>query len=180
MVPNISTHLNMTKIYNLVYNVMDEAGVLGKLEEPVWMNLNKEVVESKEEAYGEKVMYNVKYPEYCVFVDEAGNNTNMKDDGNVSGEKLLNKKGSKARVTAATNDTHFTVLGFTSVAGAPVMCAMIFAAQELAPEQQLGYDIQADMVENDFSMRANHGPGKRYPGGPICCFNSVDVPAFIC
>ena len=51
----------MKKMYNLVYNVMDEAGVLEKLEEPIWMNLNEEVVESKEEAHGEKVMYKVKY-----------------------------------------------------------------------------------------------------------------------
>ena len=80
-----STHLNMTKIYNIVYDVMDEAGVLEKLEEPVWMNPNEEVVESKEEAHGEKVRYKVNYPEYCVFVDEVGNNTNMKDNGNVGG-----------------------------------------------------------------------------------------------
>ena len=52
----------MTKIYNIVYDVMDEAGVLEKLEEPGWMNLNEEVVESKEEAHGEKVRYKGKYP----------------------------------------------------------------------------------------------------------------------
>ena len=115
-----------------------------------------------------------------MFVDEVGNSTNMKDDGNVSGEKLLNKKGFKARVTAATNDAHFMVLGFASGTGASVMCEMIFSAHNLTPEQQLGYDIRADIVENDFSMRANHKPGKQYPGGPICRFNGVDVPVFIC
>ena len=56
-----------------------------KPEEHVWMNRNEEVVEIKEESHGEKVMYKVKYPEYCVFVDEVGNNTNMKDNGNVGG-----------------------------------------------------------------------------------------------
>ena len=115
-----------------------------------------------------------------MFVDEVGNSTNMKDDGNVGGEKLLKKKGSKVRFTAATNDAHFMVLGFASGTGAPVICGIIFATHELTPEQQLGYDIQADMVENDFSMRTNNGPGKRYPGGPICRFNGVDVPEFIC
>ena len=58
-----STQLNMTKMYNIFYDVMDEAGVLEKLEEPVWMNLNEEVVESKEEAHGDKVRYKVKYSE---------------------------------------------------------------------------------------------------------------------
>ena len=51
----------MTKVYNIVYGVMDEAGVLEKPEEHVWMNLNEEVVESKEESHGEKVMYKVKH-----------------------------------------------------------------------------------------------------------------------
>ena len=81
-------------------------------------------------------------------VDEVGNNTNMKDDGNVGGEKLLKKKGSKARVTAATNYAHFTAHGFTSGTGAPVMCAIIFVAHELTSEQQLGYEIRSDMVKN--------------------------------
>ena len=115
-----------------------------------------------------------------MFVDEVGNITNMKDDRNVCGEKLMKKKGYKVRLTAATNDTHFTVLGFTSGTGAPVMFEIIFATHELTPEQQLGYVIQADMVENDFSMRADNRPGKQYPGGPICRFNGVDVPEFIC
>ena len=77
-----------------------------------------------------------------MFVDEVGNNTNMTYDRNVGREKLLKKKGSKARVTAATNDAHFTALGFTSRIGAPVMCAIIFVAHELTPEQQLDYDIR--------------------------------------
>ena len=115
-----------------------------------------------------------------MFVDEVGNNTNMKDDGNVGGEKLLKKKVSKARVTDATNNAQFTVLGFTSGTGAPVMCEIIFSVHDLTPEQQPVHDIRDDMVENDLSMRANHGPWKRYPGGPICRFNGVDVPAFIC
>ena len=57
-----STHLNMTNRSNPVYDIIDEAGVLEKLEEPVWMNLNEDVVESKKEANGKKVRYKVKYP----------------------------------------------------------------------------------------------------------------------
>ena len=69
-----------------------------------------------------------------MFVDEVGNNTNMKDDGNVGGEKLLKKKVSKARVMAATNYAHFTAHRFMSGTGAPVTCAIIFVAHELNPE----------------------------------------------
>ena len=52
----------MTKMYNPVYDIMDESGVLKKLEKPVWTNLNEDVVESKEEAHGKKVRYKGKYP----------------------------------------------------------------------------------------------------------------------
>ena len=43
-----STYLNMTNMFNLAYEVMDESSILEKLEKPVWMNLNEDVVESKE------------------------------------------------------------------------------------------------------------------------------------
>ena len=29
-------------------------------------------------------------------------------------------------------------------------------------------------------MRLNHGPGKRYPGGPTCISRGKEVPAFVC
>ena len=29
-------------------------------------------------------------------------------------------------------------------------------------------------------MRRNHGPGKRYTGGPTCIFRGKEVPAFVC
>ena len=112
----------------------------------------------------------VKHPQYMIFVDEVGNNTNMKDDGKIGGEKLLKGKGKKARILASTADQHFTVLGFTAGTGKSVMCCIIFSENELSAEQQLGVDIQADLVTGEFSMRLNHGPGKRYPGGPTCIF----------
>ena len=42
-----STHQNLTKIYNLVYQVMDDARILQKLETPVWMDINKKIVLGK-------------------------------------------------------------------------------------------------------------------------------------
>ena len=174
-----STHQNFNKMYNLVYDVMDEARILEKLPEPVWMNLAGDVVD-KAAAVGEKVTHHVKYPEYQVFVDEVGNNTNMKDDGNIGGEKLLKEKGNKARITAATTDQHFSVLCFTAGTGEPIMLCIIFNGHELTAEQQLGIDIQCELDPSDFTLRNNHGAGKRHPGGPKYMFRSKEVPAFIC
>jgi hypothetical protein len=60
------------------------------------------------------------------------------------------------------------------------MCAIIFAANEMTQELQLGIDIRAPMVEGDDSLRGNYGPGRRYPGAPTCNFRGKNVPPFIC
>ena len=122
----------------------------------------------------------MKHPEYQVFVEKVGNNINMKDYGNFGEDKRLKRNIGKANITAATKDSHFTVLGFTSGTGAPIMCAIKFAANDLTPEQQLSVDIRSDMVADDFSLHGNHGKGKNYPGGPIYSFRSKEVTAFIC
>ena len=57
------------------------------------MNRNGDIVMSAKEALGMKVTHQVKHPEYILFVDEVGNNTNMKDDGKVGGERLIKEKG---------------------------------------------------------------------------------------
>ena len=149
---------------------MKEARILEAFDEPVWMNCEVEIVMSAEEALGMKVTHRLKHPEYMLFVEEFGNNTNMKDDGNAVGERLLREKHQKSKITAATSDAHFTVLGLTAATGEPVMCAIIFPGHELTSEQHLGVDIQFPMVDGAFLMRANSGSGNRFPGGPKCFF----------
>ena len=72
---------------------MKEAQILEALDEPVWMNREGDIVMSAKEAIGTKATYQVNHPEYMLFVDEVGNNTNMKDDGKVRGERFLKEKG---------------------------------------------------------------------------------------
>ena len=81
------------------------------------MNLYGEIFMYVEEALGMKGTYRVKHPEYMLFVDEFGNNTNMKNDGKVGGKRLLKKKGQKAKITAATSNAQFNVLGFIATTG---------------------------------------------------------------
>ena len=96
---------------------MKEARILEDLDEFVWMNREGEIVMSEEEALGMNVTHRVNHPEYMLFVDEVGNNTNMKDDGKVGGKRFLKEKCQKANITAATSSAHFTVLGFTAATG---------------------------------------------------------------
>ena len=133
---------------------------------------------SAEAALGMKFTHRVKHPEYMLFVDEVGNNTNMKDDEKFGGERFLKEKGQKAKINAATSDENLTVLGFTAATGEPVMCAIIFPGHDITSEKHLGVEIKFIMVDGDFSMRANPGSGKRFPGGPKCSFRGKEVPAF--
>ena len=70
-------------MYNLVYDRMKEARIIEDLDEPVWMNREGDIVMSAEDDLGMKFTHLVKHPDYMLFVDEVGNKTNMKDDGNV-------------------------------------------------------------------------------------------------
>ena len=161
---------------------MDKAGVLEKLQEPVWMNALGVIIESVDEAFGMKVTHNVKHPNYMLFVDEVGSNTNMKGNGNIGSKRLLKAKGSQARVLAATTDVHFTVLGFTAGNSEPVMCANVVTSHELRYNVQLGVDIRADMFvvdDQDHLLSNNYGPNKQYPGGPTCNFRGKKVPSFV-
>ena len=148
-----SLHLAFPQMCDLLHEQMDEAGVLEDLEEPVWMNLAGDIVSSEAELFGEKVSQRLKHPKHVLFVDEVGNNTNMKDDGRVGGERLLKGRRETGEVTAATSVACFTVLGFTAATQEPVMCATMFAASEMTQEHQLGINTWAPMAEGDDSIR---------------------------
>ena len=60
------------------------------------------------------------------------------------------------------------------------MCTIIFPGHELTSEQHLGVDIQFPMVDGAFSIRANSGSRKLFPGGPKFSFRGKEVPEFIC
>ena len=136
-----STYQHFEKMYTLVYAVMEEAEILSKLDHPVWMNVANDQVEMEEEVVGQKVTHIVKHPQYMMFVDEVGNNTNMKYDGNIGGDKLLKGKGNKARILTATYDQNFTVLEFTAGTCEAFLCCIIFSRNELSYEQRLGVYI---------------------------------------
>ena len=58
----------------------------------------------------------------------------MKDNRRIGGEKKIGAKGERAQQTVASNIAHFTVLGFTTGTGDPVMCAIIFKGSEVTTQ----------------------------------------------
>jgi hypothetical protein len=70
-------------MYDCVYETMVKAGVAEKLPEAVWFDREGNIVLNEEEAFGMKLQYALKHPDYCVYVDEMGSNTNQKADGHL-------------------------------------------------------------------------------------------------
>ena len=122
----------------------------------------------------------LKRPEYLLFIDKVGNNTNMKDDKRCGGERKIGIAGEKTKTEVSTNDSHFPTLGFTAATGEPVMCAQIFSGSTINSHIQCGIDIRTAKGPNGDTMEDNFGLGQRYPGGPTCIFRRKLVPCFVC
>ena len=65
-------------MYDLVFNAMESAGVELNSDEPSWMNKKGETVKDDSEAFGLNCTHKLIHPEYVLFVDEVGSNTNKK------------------------------------------------------------------------------------------------------
>ncbi len=68
-----------------------------------------------------------------------------------------------SRETAATNESHFTVLGFTTATGEPIMCALILEGKVMHPEVITGMGLfatkEGDENDPDIVIK-NTGKGK--------------------
>jgi hypothetical protein len=129
----------------------------------------------------------LEHPEYLLFVDETGCNTNQKDDGNAGGELfVLPVDGEEFGVCGVTTDMHFTVLCFTSGLGDPVMCAVILKSNkepsELPIAWKLGIDIRKDIASGETTyelIKANYGEENAMAGGPKCTYQGKEIPCFV-
>ena len=79
----------------------------------------------------------------------------------------------------SSSDAHWTLLGFTDATGQPVICGIIFKGESLTPEERLGFDIFAPVVEPQDCIVANFGPGKQFPGPPKYVVRGVEVLVYV-
>jgi hypothetical protein len=167
----LCTYQNFKVMYDEVYKELVMGGIASQLlavtEDAIRFNKKGEMVHETKDTFGLPTRYIMKQPDKLIFVDEVGSNTNTSKDGNIGGEKFLCKVNSRPQIKVTTKDSHFTVLGFTTALGVPVMCSIIFAAKELDETWVLGFDDSAEWSGKDDGMDANTGGiGKRYPMGP--------------
>jgi hypothetical protein len=102
---------------------------------------------------------------------------------------LPNDGMNEGGVIGDTTDIHFTTLCFTSGTGAPVMCAVILKSEkELAKlplNVKLGINVLKKINTSENSSLAqiienNTDDDSSMCGGPVCRFNGVEVPCFVC
>jgi len=76
----------------------------------------------------------------------------------------------------------FTLIGLTALTGDPVMCILIIEGKTPNGSVESGIDFtvmpSGEPSDEDYIIR-NSGPGKHFPGGPVCTFRNKKVPALI-
>lgn len=174
------TYQNLEKIYSLVFEQMINYGVARRLEEPDWYSVNEEgeKVVPEDERVGLKIKIEITHPQWILFGDETGTDISQKSDGFVGGQTFISQKGSIANITSSHNDGNFTTIGLTSASGEPVMCIIIFSADELSFNQRMGYDVTAKYNRKK-KIIANSGPGKTFPDTPTCLFRGKTMPDLV-
>ena len=176
-----TTKDNIAQMYDIIYDAMVDARVAEKLDAPIFLDEGGREV-SDEDRFGQLVDTILTKPEYVMFADETGCNTNQKGDGNIAGTKLVVKAGTTPQTMASTSDHRYTLLPFTSATGEAVCCVVIFQSEKEEPCMGWteGMDIRVvDPVRDEkgkIIVEENRGPGKYFPGGPVCQFNGKTVP----
>ena len=178
---NWTTYANFVDMYEQCIAQMVRAGVAKKRTTPVWMNRDgKECRES--DAFGCKVTHDLIHPDWCLVGDEVGGNISMKGDGHAGGRLYLAAKGRVAYRKYCKADRKFTLIGLTSLTGQPVMCIVIIQGTMHNRAAEVGIDVtvqpNGNPTDADFFIK-NSGPGKYFPGGPVCHFRGKDIPPLV-
>ena len=100
----------------------------------------------EKDALGCKVTHDILRPDMCIVGDEVGGNISMKGDGHAGGELYLCAKGTIPQKKVSNKDKHFTLMGLTSLDGAPVMCVLIIAGKRAKAMTELGIDPLVEMI----------------------------------
>jgi hypothetical protein len=121
--------------------------------------------------------FKLTHPDYLLFVNEMGCNTNQLNDEKVEGEVYIMPKscGDEAAPAGATTDLHFTILPFISGTGEPVLCSIIFKSEQdindIPLNWRLGINLTVEGTDADDITKVARG-------GPTCFYSGKEIPCF--
>jgi hypothetical protein len=110
-------------MYDKVHEAFVDSGTVEKLEDIVMYDKEGNITTDVSMMYRHPTKYKMNHPEYLLFVDKTGCNTNQKTDVNNSGELFIIPCHGVGE-SGATTEIHSTVLCFTCATGKPVMAAV--------------------------------------------------------
>ena len=183
------TYDHFEAMYADVYDTMVKAGVASVLEEEVSLDREGNIVDDDSpDKYGRKTKYIMKHPEWVLFADETGCNTNQKEDGLRGGQLFVLENGyEEGGLTGATTDIHFTVMCFTCATGEPVLCVIILKSEQNVKDIPLNWKWGIDITKTaDVTGKCsaelfedNCSEDGVICGGPKCTFRGKELPCFI-
>ena len=119
-------YLNFVKIYDRVYDLMEKDGYALKTSVPPFYDKSGNAVDANDDSsYGKLVNLKLTRPDLIFVADECGTDTNMSKDKVSAGNKKIHQKGISVSMPGCTSDTHFTMMGITTLTGDPVCCVVI-------------------------------------------------------
>jgi len=116
------------------------------------------------------------------FVDEVGDNTSQKDDGNVGGQKFVAENNAHALICSSYADSHFTILEFTKACGDAICCVIILAIYEVEAKNIMGFQPWVSNTNGNptINIKGNcHGLDKYYPLGPTCTYDEKEIAMYV-
>ena len=105
---------------------MEECKVAVKLDPPVFQDTNGNTC-AEMDAFWLKCTHQIIHPDMCLVVHEVGSNLSQKGDGHIGGQKYVCERVTVPQNKVEHRKSHFTLLGFTSLSGDPVLCVVIMA-----------------------------------------------------
>jgi hypothetical protein len=203
------TYGKFVEMYDSVYKLLVADGYASPMLHPKYYDaLGKQCGKDDINRFGELVDLTFKYPELVLVADECGTNTNMSKEKLSAGNmKHASTLGITATIPACTSDCHFTTMVWTALTGEPVMVVVIIEKEsELTWAESHGFDIDARWIGDDsfynrikYSpdsearlkeamknevfpealLKLNTGPGRAFPGGPVCTFQGHTIPSVV-
>jgi hypothetical protein len=117
------------------------------------------------------------HPQNVFVLDEAGDNTNGKNDKNNAGEKKMVGKGMVPKSQVGIKGNHFTIVPVSNLRGDLCLITVIFAGESMKAEWCLGIDVLAEDCTVDEGLYT-FGAGKVFPGGPSCYVDGKEIPCY--
>ena len=166
--------------------LVNDSKIAVKLDKPVWVDQFGKVLPDETGSFGCKTDINITRPDLAIMFDKVGSNLSQEGDSVNGGEKYMCGPKGVLYQSTSTKSTHFTTLGVTRLDGQPLMSVAIISGKkhDLATKTGIDWnklcglsDDEIDNADAQLFLVSNYGSGKLFPGGPVCHYNGIAVPA---